>query len=342
MTYDKGLRIVLPMEPTDLISTQGISHSVSAANTFRRCPRLYYYQYVEGIESIYRSPWLTFGTYIDELLEVLDKSNLELALQAVETKFNDPFEQAEVKILLRLWAKQYASNPLPPYTLRNKPGNQYGFHINWYGNAVTGHVNITVSGYIDKVTIIAGDVGFMEGKTTRDPIDPRSDYWTKLEMDPQIACYAWALSKELGRPVNHCWYQVVRRPSPQANTAFKRSYVVKGLEIPYTLEEYQDNLEKLLIREPKKALVARKRLYITDERKELFITEHAQTHSEILGRKAGQKLLEEAGSPGIFAWPRNHFGCPLYGGCSFWDVCTGKTTVEASGKFQKRIRHHAH
>lgn len=330
------------MEPIPLIKSQGISHSVSAANTYRRCPRLYYYTYVEGWESRFTQPWLSFGTHIDQLLEILDKSNLELALQAIPERFTNPFDAAEVAVILRLWAKQYADAPLPPYTLNNKPGNQFGFRINWYGNAVTGHVNLTVSGYIDKVTIIAGDVGFMEGKTSRDPIDPRSDYWTKLEMDPQIACYAWALSKELGRPVNHCWYQVVRRPSPQANAAFKRTYTVKGEDVPYTLEEYTERLESLLIKEPKKALIARKRIYITDERKEQFITEHAQTHTEILGRKEGQKLLEEAGSPGMFAWARNHFGCPLYGGCHFWDVCTGKTTVETSGKFQKRIRNHVH
>ncbi len=330
------------METTPLIKSHGISHSVSAANTYRRCPRLYYHTYVEGWEPRFKSSWLDFGTKIDELLEMLDTSNLELAIQAVQDKFADPFQQAEVETILRLWAKQYAQDPLPPYSVNRKPGNQYGFRLNWYGNIISGHVNLTVSGYIDKVTIIAGDVGFMEGKTTKDPIDPKSDYWEKLAIDPQIACYAWALSKELGRPVNHCWYQVVRRPSPAANAAFKRTYERGGVEHTYTLEEYRERLSKLLIKEPKKALIARKRLYITDERKELFITEHAQSHSEILGRKEGQRILEEAGSPGIFAWPRNHFGCPLFGGCSFWDVCTGKTTIEASGKFQKRIKNANH
>lgn len=320
------------------IKSEGISHSVSAANTVRRCPRLYYYNYVENWTETRKSPWLEFGTKIDELLEVLDTSNLILALGAIPDKFPDPFDQADVETLLKLWDKQFSQDPLPPHQIGHKPGNQYGFRLNFFGNVVTGHVNLTVSGYIDKVTIIAGDVGFQEGKTSKDPIDPRSEYWEKLQIDPQIACYAWALSKELGRPVNWCWYQVIRRPSSTANAAFTRSYVRNEQVIPYTLEEYRNRLDLLLIKSPKKALVARKKLYISDERKELFITEHAQTHAQIQFMRDKQRELEDGGTPGILAWPRNHYGCPMYGGCSFWDVCTGKTSVENSGKFQKRIR----
>lgn len=316
-----------------------ISHSVSSANAFRRCPRLYFYQYIQGWQDNFKSEALQFGTKIDELLEVLDKSNLELALQAIPDKFNDPFKQAEVELLLKLWHKEYAdTEPLPPHSFDHRPGNQFGFRIPFHGNTMTGHVNLTVSGYIDKVTIIAGDVGFMEGKTSKDAIDPHSDYWTKLEMDPQIACYAWALSKELGRPVNWCWYQVIRRPSPTASSAFNRTHTVKGEVVPYSLEEYRERLSELLVKTPTKALVARKRIYISDERKNQFITEHAQNFGDIQYHRDTQRLLEDAGHPGVFAWPRNHLGCSMYGGCSFWDICTNKTTVENSGKFHKRIK----
>jgi hypothetical protein len=329
--FIKLLRIVLLMEAIR-------SHSVSAANAYRRCSRLYYHQYVQGWQAVRKTSWLDFGTSIDQLLEVLDLTNLEHAISQIPTHFSNPFDQIDVEVLLRLWWKTFRNNPLPPHSIDHRAGNQFGFRLPFNGNEVTGLMSMTVSGYIDKVTLIAGDVGFMEGKTTSQAINDRSDYWSKLPMDPQIACYAWALSKEMGRPVNWCWYQVIRRPSQAADRAFSKTHKVKDKEIPYELEEYRARVNELLIKDTRNALVARKKVFISEEMKQAFITEHAQNYLDVQRRKEDETRLLENGLPGELAWPRNHFGCSMFGGCEFFDVCTGKTTIEGSGDFKKRIK----
>jgi hypothetical protein len=319
-----------------------MNHSVSAANTMRRCSRLYFYKYIQGWESVHKAPWLEFGTKIDNLLEILDNSNLSNALANIPSRFADPFDQADVEFLLRLWHKQYGADPLPPIPVNYKKGNQVGFKLPFQGNIVTGLVSLNISGYIDKVTLVGNDPAIWEGKTTSENIapTPSNPYWLKLNMDPQIEGYCWALSQILNRPVNWVWYQAIRSPSVAANACFARTHTVKGVEdVPYSLEQYKARQWAVLEKGPAKPLVHRKRLYVTDERKELWLTEHVQNWQEIQAKKACQRDLEERGLGPELAWPRNPGGCPQFGGCHFWDICTGVTTVEASGKFIKREKY---
>lgn len=313
-----------------------MNHSISAANTFRRCNRLFFYKYVQGWESILKAPWLEFGSHIDLLLEVMDTSNLENAVQASIALFPNPYDQLDVELILRLWQKQYGSDPLPPYDFNGQKGSQFGFKKEFLGNEVTGLINMNISGYIDKVTLVGNDLAVWEGKTTSESIDSRSNYWSRLELDPQIACYVWALSEIAGKPVNWVWYQVIRKPNPTTNAVFKRTHTVDGVDVSYTIEEYKKRLWKLLKEEPARPIIVRRKLYISEERKAEWVTEHGQSFMEIQARRAHQKQLDEKGIPPQYAWPRNHLGCDMYGGCLFWDVCIGKTTVEASGKFIKR------
>lgn len=285
------------------------------------------------------STWLKFGTQIDGLLEVLDTSNLAHALESIPRFFPDEYDQIDVTALLTLFQAKFGHDELRPVDLLGKPGNQYPFYVNFHGNEITGLISMTVSGKIDKVTLIQGEIGVMEGKTTAQPVGEHSTYWKKLEMDPQIACYVWGLSKELGKPVNWVWYQVIRRPSVTANPLFARTYKRGGVEYKYTLGEYQTRVNQILDKpDDQKPLMARRKLYISEERKNLWVTEHAQTWQQVQVNKEKQALLEQQGLPPELAWPRNQHGCDMYGGCPFWDVCIGKTTFEGSNRFQKRIK----
>lgn len=343
MPGDNGIsypiNMTMPIDVKAAINAQNKhnTHSISSANTYRQCPRLYYNRYVLGYEELGEPSWLTFGSKVDRLLEVLDNSNLEAAIAAIPNEFSDPFDQADIEILLCLWQKQYGvSTPLKPLDLNGKPGSQYPVYVPFCGNDVTGMLSMTVSGRIDKVTVIEGEVGVFEGKTTGKAIEPNSIYWKKLDMDPQIAAYTWGLSKELGKPVNWVWYQVIRRPNYAANTNFKRTYTRKGVEYAFTLAEYRARLETILQGDNEKTLIARKKIFIGEARKEEWITEHAQTYQEIQAKRQRSVELVEAGHNPELAWPRNHLGCDMYGGCPFWECCIGKTTIEGSGKFQLR------
>lgn len=319
-----------------------MNHSVSAANTARRCWRLYYYKYVLGYESIFKAPWLEFGTKIDELLEVVDNSNIHHALTLIPQKFENEYDQADVEFLLRLWHKQYGADPLPPIPVNYKKGNQLGFKLAFNGNIVTGAVSLNVTGYIDKVTLVGNDPAVWEGKTTSDSVapTPSNPFWFKWPLDPQIQGYCWALSQILNRPVNWVWVQAIRSPSVAANAVFARSHTVKGVEdTPYSIAQYRARQWAALEKGLAKPLIHRKRIYVTDEAKELWITEHAQNAQEVQARLERQADLKERGLGPELAWPRNPGGCPQYGGCHFWEICTGQTTIEASGKFVKKEKY---
>lgn len=314
-------------------------HSISAANTFRRCPRLYYNSYILGWMEASEASWLKFGTKIDNLLEIIDTSNLQMALEAIPTMFEDIYDQMDVEVLLTLFCQEFGHEILPPVDLYGQPGNQHAFYINYQGNPVTGLISMTVSGKIDKVTIIDGEIGVMEGKTTTQPINANSPYWKKLDLDPQIACYVWGLSKELGKPVNWVWYQVIRRPNATAHPLFNKTYTKNRVTCTYTPDEYRTRVFSLLKQkqDPAKILMARKKLYITEERKTLWVTEHAQSWQDIQLKKEAQASLVFQGLPPELAWPRNHLGCDMYGGCPYVESCTGKQTIEDSNRFTKRI-----
>lgn len=318
------------------IETTNYPHSISAANTYRQCSRLYYNRYVLGWQEAGEASWLKYGTAIDNLLEIHDKSNIELAVEAIPQFFPDEFDQLDAEVLLRLFDKEYGQEPLKPVDLKGKPGNQYPFYIGFAGNPVTGLINMTVSGKIDKVTIIEGEIGVMEGKTTAQPVTSESAYWKKLAMDPQIACYVWGLSKELGKPVNWVIYQVIRRPSTAASTMFSREYTLGGIKTKYTLEGYRKRVFSLLEAPLAKPLMARRKLFISEARKNQWATEHAQTWQEIQSKKQNQKTLEEAGIEPELAWPRNQLGCDSYGGCPFFECCIGEQSIEGSNRFTKR------
>lgn len=313
-----------------------VPHSISAANTYRQCSRLYYNRYILGWQEAGEASWLKYGTAIDQLLEVHDKGNIEMAIEAIPQYFTDEYDQLDAEVLLRLFDKEFGHEPLPPVDLNGKQGNQYPFYIGFAGNPVTGVINMTVSGKIDKVTIIDGEVGVMEGKTTAQPVTSESQYWKKLAMDPQIACYVWGLSKELGKPVNWVIYQVIRRPSTAASTMFAREYTLGGVKTKYTLEGYRKRVFSLLETAPAKPLMARRKLFIPEERKQLWVTEHAQTWQEIQSKKEKQNALIEQGLPPELAWPRNHLSCESYGGCPFFECCIGEQSIEGSNRFTKR------
>lgn len=297
--------------------------SVSSANAMRRCPRYYFYAKVLRLEDGFKRRWLSFGTAVDRALGVLDYDGLEVAVKALSEHLDDPYDLVDAEAVLRLWDREIkGSKRYLPYEKlpADKPACQYPVEVGFQGNSITGLVNVTVTGFIDKVTLINDSVGPFEGKTTAEPIETGSKFWSRWMLDPQIRCYVWALSQELGFPVNWCVVQAIRRPSTKLGVAFDRKDKEGN---PRPLEEYRQRVMNWMA-DPAKTVVAQKKLYIPEEEKNLWITEHTQIHQMVTERKGAQSDLESQGIASELAWPRNHYGCDLYGGCPYLDLCTGK------------------
>lgn len=68
------------------------------------------------------------------------------------------------------------------------------------------------AGKIDGIVKWDGRLMLLEGKTTSDPIDPASDYWLRLRVDPQPSMYVLA-ARDLGYDVQAVIYDVIHKPA---------------------------------------------------------------------------------------------------------------------------------
>lgn len=291
--------------------------SVSAANLFKSCPRLYYYREILGFEPAVQPTWLKAGSAYDKLLEHYDLLGVEGANSKIPELFSNPYEQLDAQYILSRYHAAFEVKKYPPV----EGGNQFGFGIPFYGNEITGPVAFKVTGYMDKVSQEGDELIVTERKTTSESIEPGSEYWKKLPLDPQILCYQFAM-RALGNNCGWTNYEVLRKPSTTVSSKFKKDC---------TVEEYRD---RLMHHEEKKTLVARKLVYTNQDMVDSWITDHALTFLQIQECKRRQAVIEEAGYEGVYAWTMHTKSCNDYGGCAFRSVDEGLVTLE-QGDFVK-------
>lgn len=308
--------------------------SVSEANDFKSCPRLYYYKHIKGWEPINKAAWLTKGSAYDKLLENWDVLGFEGALKSIPELFPNGYEAVDAEYILRIYNEKFQSNPLHPVTFDNRAGNQLGFGVEFRGNEVTGPVEVRVTGYLDKLSSTEGELEVVERKTTSDEIEEKrkakdsgsiedqSPFWDKWSMDPQTKNYVWYL-RSLGGKAGWVTVEAIRKPSGTVNKVFKKDCPV---------EEYR---ARVMAHAEKKTLVARHRFYVSEDASDEFIVDHVNTLHMINGCKARQAEIEGRGYEGQYAWTKNQDSCGNYGGCVHKDVCLGNTTHEACGQFTK-------
>jgi hypothetical protein len=308
--------------------------SVSEANDFKSCPRLYYYKHVMGWEQIDKPHWLTKGSAYDKMLEDWDVGGLEGALKTIPVLFPDPFQAVDAEYLLRLYDNKFGDQPMPPVTFDNKPGNQLGFGVAFLGNEVTGPVELRVTGYLDKLTSNAGGLEVVERKTTSDEIEqkrkakdsasiePGSPFWDKWSMDPQTKNYVWYL-RQKGAQAGWVTVEVIRKLSSTVNKVFKKDC---------SIEEYRS---RVMEHEEKKTLVARHRFFVSEDASDEFIVDHVNVLKDVNGCKVRQAEVEARGYEGEYAWTKNQDSCGNYGGCPHLKICSRFCDHVSSGQFTK-------
>jgi hypothetical protein len=190
----------------------------SCVSCARRCLRQFYYRYILGIGRLKIGGALRIGgafhkgaelwrkgTPADEAITAAVAGYLECPEWADVTEWS--IECVTVRGLLRAYMEHYAGDQLE-YVAVEVPFRLPLCNPDSFGKSRT----FDWAGKIDAIVKWEGRTVLSEIKTTGDSIEPDSDYWQRLRIDPQPSGYVLA-SRELGYDVQSVIYDLIRKPS---------------------------------------------------------------------------------------------------------------------------------
>lgn len=316
----------------------------SQLKCFRRCQREHHYAYELGIRAIEDVEALRFGDAIHAGLEAWWLGQgVERAIELATAKAADDFEVAKLRVLLRGYDARWAGE------CHAVAGVEVEFRAPLL-NPETGAVSRTyaLGGKIDVLL----ERGFIEHKTTSQEIGLGSIYWRKLVLDPQVSTY-YAGAKALGREVDHCVYDVLRKPGLRPSqipltdeNGVKIVLDLDGQRVrtkdgkkwrqtgdsdagyvlqtrPETAEEYEARLTEEIAAHPdryyQRGQVVRLEADEHEARLDAWQLTRAMREAEIAGRH-----------------PRNTDACERYGRlCAYFDVCAGTVSLDDPARFRR-------
>lgn len=320
--------------------------SNSSLNTFRRCPREYYFRYVLLRKTRSKAAALRFGTLFHVALNAwwacagleLPAVRLMAALRAIDEHVarsdneSDPYETAKAKCLMAGYTARWGDESLETLAVEKN------FRIPIVDECYD------LGGSIDAIVKTrTGRVRNVEHKTTSSDISVGSNYWRHVvTMDPQVSTYMNA-ARVLGFDPHDTLYDVIRKPAivPQLATPEEsRKYTVpskkepiprlyKGhREIDETVEEYETRLTADIAARPSWyfARMAIVRLENDDA-----------AHAQDVNDTAAFITFAETRN----RWPRAPSACERFGRlCEYHDVCSGITTIDDSSRFATKEYQH--
>ena len=313
----------------------------------RRCPREHYHAYELGYRPIEDVESLRFGSLMHLGLEAwwLGKG-LEAAIGAAVVRAIDAYEAAKARVLLRGYDARWSDER------HNVVAVEQEFRAPLV-NPRTGAASRTfvLGGKMDVLLRTA----FVEHKVTSEEIGPGSTYWRRLTLDPQISTY-YAGAKALGHEVDHCLYDVIRKPAlrpsqvpltdddgvkivldldgNRVRTKDGKKWRQTGdVELGYVLqtrpetpEEYEARLTEEVAANPDRYFQRGQVVRLESEERE------AQLDAWQLSRAIRDGQIASA-------WPRNPDACLRYGRtCPYLDVCTGVASLDDERRFT-RVEH---
>lgn len=176
----------------------------SSMASFLTCRRQHYYRYGLGVRPISATKALSFGALMHRGWELSARGELGDGARLVEDS-NVLFAAIAMRLLtLHDWYWSPRDGLAP-----NLQVAEYLATERTYNMVLGGYV---FAGKIDGIVRLAdGRVAVFEHKTTGDPIEPGSDYWTRLRIDAQISLYMLG-ARSMGYEAETVLYNVVRKP----------------------------------------------------------------------------------------------------------------------------------
>ena len=321
----------------------------------RRCQREHHLTYHLGYRPAVEADTLRFGGLIHLGLNAWwnSKTNrLADALQVLELAEADDFDRARATALL----VGYDARWLDQAHLYEVIGIEVEFFAP-LRNPESGMPSRTwrLGGKLDGLIreIATGRLGVLEHKSSSEDVGPGTDYWRRLRMDPQVSNYYAGGEALLGKPVDFCLYDVLKKPlqRPAAipvldeagtkvvlDPAGQRVRTKDGKKWretadaaagyvlqtrPETATEYRDRLVALIGENPG-AFYARGEVVRLD----------GEVDDAIFDAWQLAQQLHEANRIG--RWPRNPNSCIRYGrSCPFLGVCSGEASLDDTTLFRK-------
>lgn len=316
----------------------------SELSCFRRCQREHRLAYGLGYRAREHVESLRFGTAFHAGLEAWWRGEgVERAVEAAVEGVDDAYEAAKLRVLLLGYDARWAGEHYDVVAVEQE------FRAPLV-NPETGAASRTfvLGGKLDGLL----RRGFVEHKTTSQEIGVGSMYWRRLTLDPQVSTY-YAGAKALGHEVDHCVYDVVRKPAlrpsqvplvdedgvkivlsldgERVRTKDQKKWRQTGdAELGYVLqtrpetpEEYEQRLAEEVATHPDRYF----------QRGEVVRLE-ADEHEAQLDAWQLTRAMREAEIAGRF--PRNPDACQRFNRtCGFFDVCCGTASLDDPSRFER-------
>lgn len=288
----------------------------TSARTFRACPRLYRYQFVDGYRPTQTPEALTFGLFWHELLEQYQNPDRQLSPKPPP----DEHMVAKAMAMLAGYKVRWERDNLTvlaaevPYTVplvNPETGRQ---------SQIWQH-----QGRIDAIARdSAGKLCVVEYKTTSEDIGAGAPYWAKLRLDQQVSNY-FVGARALGYAVEHCLYDVARKPALrpyEATPTGNRRYTKAGV-LDARQHEHDESPDDFFNRCVIEIAENPDRYYARGE----VVRLEGETEDAAFDLWQTAKMIRESERCG--RWPRNPEACNHWGReCSFFGVCTGEASLE--------------
>ncbi len=333
--------------------------SNSSLNTFRRCPREYYFRYVLLRKTRAKAAALRFGTLFHIALNAwwrcngsaVEKLLAALAALDAQEEEKDLFELVKARCLIAgytaRWGDEGYETLAVELQFRLPLFDGGGRVLNASGEVVgvtrARSMGFDLGGAIDVIAKRNGRVRNVEHKTTSSDISVGSDYWRHVvTLDPQVSTYMNA-SRVLGYDPHDTLYDVIRKPTivphlatpeedrkytkPTKAEPIPRLYA-KQRETDESPEEYESRLTEEIAENPGRYF-ARMPIVRLDEDD----AEHA--------RDVRDTAAMIASAENYSRWPRSPNACERFGRlCEYHDACSGITTIEDDSRFITKTHQH--
>ncbi len=308
----------------------------SRARAFRSCPRLHDIRYNQSIAPASEPEFLRFGTLWHAGTEAWwkalregpnDNAWLDQALDTITFAAADPLDRVRAEELMRGYHFRWWDAGYTPLEVEVE-------FLTALVNPETGAQSRTfeLAGKIDGIVKAPdGRVLLTERKTSAENLGAGSEYWRRLTLDPQISTY-FVGARSLGYDVEGCLYDVVAKPrlEPRLATPIESRKYTKDGRLYAAQRDQDEDIEEYRVRLRDHIAENPDRYYQRGEIPRL----EEQEKDAAFDVWQTARLIREAKSTGHHI--RNPDACSKWGTtCSFFDVCTGLTTLSDPARFRK-------
>lgn len=299
----------------------------SRLRTYRECARKHRLMFEELWRPVREDDNLAFGSLIHLGLEAWwksdDESALHDALDAIEGRARDPFQQVIAEELLIGYEGRW-SGERALYEVLAVEAQFVAPLLN--PETMAASRTWELGGKVDAIVRerSTGRVLVVEHKTTSENIaDGASPYWAKLAMDGQVSHY-YVGAESLGNAVEGCLYDVLAKPGQRplkATPAESRKYTKDGKlyaaqrEFDETPADYRLRVRAAIEADPLGFFQRRPVPRLESDLRDYLGDAWAQAVQIREAKNAGRA-------------PRNPDACHRFGTCAFWDVCANGVRPE--------------